>query len=171
MHLAVHLAAVLFFLASGCSACLGCRQIALPRRRILRVLAGLVLWQTIQLLPVQLLAALQIAGLLGRVTVPMGAALQAIVLAGSVGWFVRHTPQPPLARSAGIRSPLPTYLVIAAAVVACSYVVFALDLFTSFPSGSDTMANHLPLALRWLQTGSFALPASQTWRFSLPANA
>jgi hypothetical protein len=171
LHLAVHLAAVFFFLASGCSAYLWCRQIALPRRRILRVLAGLVLWQTIQLLPVQLLAAWQIAGLLGRVTVPMVAALQAIVLAGSVGWFVRHSPQPPLARSVGIRSSFPTYLVIAAAVVACSYGVFAVDSFTSFPSGSDAMAYHLPLALRWLQTGSFALTASQTWQFSLPANA
>src|SRR5258708_3744775 len=56
-------------------------------------------------------------------------------------------------------------------VLAGSYCLFALDVFTSFPSGSDALIYHLPLALRWLQDCSFNLPASGGWPFSLPGNA
>lgn len=66
---------------------------------------------------------------------------------------------------------LPLFLLVSIAIVTCSYLVFALDIFTSFPNGSDAVSYHLPLAVRWLQTGSFAIPVTRVWRFSLPGNA
>ena len=40
-----------------------------------------------------------------------------------------------------------------------------------FPHGSDAVIYHLPLAVRWLQDGSLAIPASRAWRYSMPGNA
>jgi len=71
----------------------------------------------------------------------------------------------------GARSAWPRHILAAAAVLVGSYLVFAINLFSSFPSGSDAIAYHLPVALRWLQSGSLGIPASRAWRFSLPGNA
>lgn len=166
-----HLAVVFFLVASGCSGYVWCRRIPLPRNQALRVLTGLVLWELFELVPVQLLAAMQIAGLVSRVTVPMVAMVQAIILAGSLAWAATHrAPSDLIAQNVSIRRHWPRYLRLSAAVLACSYLVFAADLFTSFPIGPDAIAYHEPMALRWLQTGSLAIPASRAWRFSLPGN-
>jgi hypothetical protein len=170
VHTGVHVTAVFFFLASGWSAYLWCSRLPLPHGKAIRALAGLVLWEALQLLPVQVLAALQIAGLIGGVTVFGIAALQGVLLVASLAWAFTHPPSGSARREAGDRQPWPRYLLGVAAVLGCSYIVFALDLFTSFPSGSDATAYHLPLALHWLQTGSLAIPASRAWRFSLPGN-
>jgi hypothetical protein len=60
---------------------------------------------------------------------------------------------------------------VTAAVLASSYLASAANIFTSFPSGSDALIYHLPLATRWLQEGSLAIPPSGAWRFSMPGNA
>ncbi len=138
----------------------------------MRALSGIVLWQSLQLIPVQFLAALEIVGLLGRVTIADISALQAILLAVSIAWAATHPRRAAgISHSMGARSAWPRHILAAAAVLVGSYLVFAINLFSSFPSGSDAIAYHLPVALRWLQSGSLGIPASRAWRFSLPGNA
>jgi hypothetical protein len=166
-----HVAAVFFFIASGCSAYLWSRLLTFPLDRSIRLLSGIVLWEIIQLVPVHLLAGLQIAGLIARLTIPSLAAFQGAILAGSLVYMVWRRPRPSPERPAGSAPKLPLFLVVSIAILTCSYLVFALDLFTSFPNGSDEIAYHLPLAVHWLQTGSLAIPPTRTWRFSLPGNS
>ena len=167
-----HLAAVFIFIASACSAYLWSRRLPLPPDRSIRLLSGIVLWEIIQLLPVHVLASLQIAGLITRVTIPSLAAFQGAIVAGSLAWtFWRRPWSSPTQHLADIAPKLPRFLIVCIAILTCSYLVFALDLFTSFPNGSDEIAYHLPLAVHWLQTGSLAIPPTRTWRFSLPGNS
>jgi hypothetical protein len=66
---------------------------------------------------------------------------------------------------------LPTYLLACGGILACSYLVFAVNLFTSYPSGWDALAYHFPIALHWLQSGSLRIPVSRGWQYGLPGNA
>ena len=163
-----HLAALFIFVASGCSAYLCCSRLPLPSRRAVRVLAGLVIWELLQLLPVHILAALQISELLARVSPSALALTQAVILAGSITWALYRRPNQSRPH---VSQRWPAYLLWTAAVLAGSYALFALNLFTSYPDGSDALAYHLPLALHWLQSGSLAIPATKAWRFSMPGNA
>jgi hypothetical protein len=169
MPISTRLEALLFFTASGFTAYCCCRRIPLPSNRGVRVLSGLVLWQLIQLLSVHLFAVAQMGGVIERVSVGELALLQAIVLAGTLIWSFKRPPELPT--QGRLFPPVPLYLWISAVVLLASYFAFIADIFTSFPSGPDAIAYHLPLAVRWLQTGSLALPPSHAWRFSLPGNA
>ncbi|MGH9515746.1 MAG: hypothetical protein ACRD3P_08725 [Terriglobales bacterium] len=119
-----------------------------------------------------MLAALQIAGLIAKVTIPSLAALQGAIVIVSLAWTFRKRPRAsPRQDFADAAATLPRFLLVSIAILACSYLLFAADEFTSFPNGSDAVAYHLPLAVHWLQTGSLAIPATRAWRFSLPGNA
>jgi hypothetical protein len=170
LHLDPYFAAF-FFLASGVSAYL-CTQKLIPLGEpALRTLSGLTLWELIQILPVQVLATAQLLGIVGRVTVALLAGSQALVLAAALAWVAAHRGvSQPLFRWPRTHKVWPRYLLAAAFVIFCSYLVFAIDIFSSFPNGSDALTYHLPVALRWLQSGSLAIPASRVWRFSLPGN-
>src|SRR4051794_37033046 len=91
METGTHLAALFVFVASGYSAYLWCNRLP-PCGRALRILTGLVIWELLQLLPVHILAAFQILGLLGRVTVFAVAAAQAVALAISIACALGHRP-------------------------------------------------------------------------------
>jgi hypothetical protein len=171
VSISYHLAAVFFFIASGCSAYLWSHRLPLPRDRSIRLLSGIVLWEIIQLVPVHLLASLQMAGLITRVTIPSLAAFQGLILAGSLAYMVWRRPRLSPEHPGDSAPKLPRFLLVSIAILTCSYLVFALDVFTSFPNGSDAIAYHLPLAVHWLQTGSLAIPPTRAWRFSLPGNA
>ncbi|HET7205961.1 MAG TPA: hypothetical protein VFI95_05205 [Terriglobales bacterium] len=137
-----------------------------------RVMVFLLIWTVLLIFPVQVLAALQIAGLVDKVTIPEGAIFQLVLLAIALGWsrfrpiskkqFVRSTLMP--------RRPIPWYLSASAAALAISYGLFALNLLTSYPFGWDSVSYHLPIAVSWLQQGSLQLPASRVWRLSLSGN-
>lgn len=160
------------FLAPALSSYLWISRLSLPGERNIRVLCAIVLWQSLLLIAIQVLAAFQIAGLLARVTLTETTILQAFLLAASVGWAVTHPSQ--AAGSPGgasERTKWPRFILAATAILAFSYFIFAADLFSSFPDGFDTLAYHLPVALHWLQSGSLAIPASRAWRSSLPGNA
>jgi hypothetical protein len=169
MQIGTHLAALFFFLASGCTAYLCCKRLPLPRGKAVRVLCGLVLWELLQLLPVHILATLQLFGLPIKVAVPTLAIIQAALLAGAVTWTVTQR-QPTYVEVSNLER-WPHYVLVTGALLAGSYCLFALNLFTSYLGGSDALAYHLPLALHWLQTGSFAIPVSKAWRFGMPGNA
>src|ERR1700686_4579214 len=115
--------AAFFFLASAASAYLWTTRLPLPPEPGLRALSFLVVWQLLQLLPVQVLAALQIAGLVGRVTIAALAGLQAVLLAVSVVWATTHRTAPANAPGwIATRRALPPYLLAAAVVLVGSYL-------------------------------------------------
>ena len=66
---------------------------------------------------------------------------------------------------------LPRYLWICIGVIAASYAVFAVNLASSYPTGWDALAYHLPAALRWIQTGTMSIPSYGAWQYALPGNA
>src|SRR5207302_643253 len=102
----------------------------------------------------------------------MLAEMQIVILAGAWIWLRKQrTPPGTTPPQSPPAAQLPTYILVSMVVLASSYSLFALDVFTSFPSGSDALIYHLPLALRWLQDGSLSLPASGVWPLSLPGNA
>ena len=132
------------------------------------VISSIVLWMTLLLLPVHILAGLEIVGVLDSLSVPKIAILQLLLL-GTVLVSTRRFELLPAAR--GAREPIPRFLLWSAAVIAGSYAVFLLDAATSYPKGFDALAYHLPLAVRWLQEGSLQIPASSVWQIAQPANA
>lgn len=132
-----------------------------------------VLWMTLLIVPVQFMAALEIAKLITRVTVSEVALLQLAVLAGAVALSFAYRPLATYSvqeSAAGSHERLPFYLKLSAAIIGGSYLLFAIDVCASFPKGSDTLSYHLPLALRWLQEGSLHIPIDKAWEFSLPGN-
>lgn len=132
-----------------------------------------VLWATLSIVPVQFMGALEIARLITRVSVFEVALWQLAVLAGVVTVSILYrTPATYFVPEPAIATPdrLPFYLQLSAAILGGSYLLFAIDLFTSLPKGSDTLSYHIPLALRWLQEGSLRVPIDKVWEFSLPGN-
>jgi hypothetical protein len=165
------LAAVFVVLASGVSAWLIASRLTLPPGRAVRLLAALVLWEAIEILPVHVLASLQLSGLISRVSISEAAFLQLIIIVVAGIWAARKrcpAKEPTIPDS---KERVPKYVVVAATVLACSYLALAANVFTSFPSGPDALIYHVPLATRWLQEGSLGIPPSGAWRFSMPGNA
>jgi hypothetical protein len=155
------------------SAYLCCKSVSRPKRNGFFLLCLTVLWMTFLILPVQLMGALEIARLIPRVTVSGVAFLQLAVLVAAIALYFRYRPQTTFSAedsSVSNDQRLPSYLKLSAAIVGGSYLVFATNLCTSFPQGSDALAYHIPLALRWLQEGSLRIPVDNAWEFSLPGN-
>jgi hypothetical protein len=175
------MAAILYFLAAAVSAYAWGARLHNPRSfpqgslRLLRLLAVLVLGAVLFLLPVQLMAALQIAGWISSVRLWALVGLQAAILVGTAGWSVVRaglkSKNGPNVRKTDDSGELPTYLLACGGILACSYLVFAVNLFTSYPSGWDALAYHFPVALHWLQSGSLRIPVSRGWQYGLPGNA
>ena len=167
------MAAILYLVFSGASAWLILRGLEVSPLRTIRVLAGLVLWALLYLLPVHLLATLQIAGWIQRVDLKPLAYVEAAVLAAAGIWsFLRRQghPVPSQAEPAAGSPALPTYVVAGIILVAGTALIFAVRLLVSFPDDSDALVYHIPVAVHWLQEGSLRIPDSHVWEFSLPAN-
>lgn len=133
----------------------------------------LTVWAVLLIIPVHVLAGLQLLGILRRVTIAEAAWLSLLLLIVSAMWRGRHATDPThICQSYGqrIAGKLPTYFGLSAGIIACSYLLFAVNLWTSYPNGSDALSYHLPLAVSWLQTGSFRIATSNAWQFTLPGN-
>ena len=152
------------------SAYLCCELVSGSRSKRFFFLCLVVLWLTLLVVPVQFLGALEIAHLITRVTVPKLALLQLGVLAGAVGLSLSYRSRATYSAQESASERLPLYLRLSAAIIGASYLLFAIDLFTSFPTGSDALSYHIPLALRWLQEGSLRVPSDRAWQFCLPGN-
>ncbi len=166
------LASAVIWISSLASAYLCCS--GKSTRRTTFVLGVLTVWVVILIAPIHVLAGLQLLGVLRRVTVDHAVWLNLLIMMGSVLIYKRHHAANPPAicpwsgqRISGI---IPPYLGLSAAILACSYLLFAVNLWTSYAQGSDALSYHLPLAVTWLQTGSFRIVPRQGWEFSLPAN-
>jgi hypothetical protein len=140
-----------------------------------RILAMAVCWTVLQVLPVQLLATLQILGLIRRFSIPQLAGIQLLIFLAAAIWSMRLRPafsQPPATRRAGPEhTGIPATLLVAGAAIGAAYAASAAELLLFYPSGSDALRYHFPLAVRWFQDGSLRIPPSGAWQFSLPANA
>lgn len=159
-------------LASGTSAYLSCARIRAERDRCLGLIAFLVLWAVFLIVPVQVLAGLQMGDVIHKITSWEIAETElAITIVAAAIWFAIPRTHPIGHTRAVARHWVPPFYLIASAGVVCaSYLLGAINLCTSFPQGSDALTYHLPVAVRWLQEGSLQLPASHAWRFSLPGN-
>lgn len=164
------------FVSSLCSAHICCNRFVRPHSRTIVFLSVMVVWVTLLIVPVELLAALQIAQVISRVTVPRVAVLELVVLAGCVILSVVSLPRAALSVKNSavdgleVGERLPPYLKLSAVILGGSYLLFAVDLCTSFPKGVDALSYHIPLALRWLQEGTLRVPADKAWQLSLPGN-
>ncbi len=164
-------------LAPLISAYFCCKSVLRNRNRELFFLCVAVLWMTLSTVPVQFVGAFEITGLITRVTVVEIAWLQLAILVGCTALYFAHgTPAYHLntyslhQSSDGTRERLPLFLKLSVALIGASYLLFAIDLYTSLPKGSDALAYHIPLALKWLQEGSLRFPVSKAWQFSGPGN-
>jgi hypothetical protein len=158
------------FLLSGVSAYIVARRLRLPGRWTVQALAVFILWEAFEIIPVQVLATLQLLHVIERVSIPKTAAIEVFIL-GTVVLWSRLAPRREQVSVDQEPKTIPRYLLLAGGILACSYVAFAINGFTCYPLGSDVLIYHLPITTRWLQEGSLAIPASHAWRFSLPGNA
>ncbi|MGH9366401.1 MAG: hypothetical protein ACRD3M_01845 [Thermoanaerobaculia bacterium] len=139
-----------------------------------RFLLQVVTYTLVVLLPVQCLAAMEIADLPARPSLQAIAVFQ-VVLASLclLGWL---TNRPRLASAAILSRPasrlrFSRLTISCIAVMALCYVVFALDSLTSYPHSWDGNVYHLPMAVRWLQESSLRVDSQSDWRLVLPATA
>jgi hypothetical protein len=125
-----------------------------------------ILYAVLLVVPIHILAALELMNWIGPLRPAFWMMAQAILCAISVA--VTRTagkPFPPLPSLGQYKDLLPP-----ACALACCYGLLLLNLLTSYPGGFDGLVYQLPLALRWLQDGSLALTPGWPWQFSQPAN-
>lgn len=169
------MAAIVYLLAAAVSACLWSRADLPWTTRPLRWISGMVIMSVLVLLPVQAMATLQLLGWVDVIHLWALAGVQVAMLS-AVWLWARKVEERSDREVKGRRATpgfhaMPSYLWICGVVLAASYLVFALNLFTSYPGGSDALTYHLPVALHWLQNGSLRIPSLSTWQYGLPGNA
>lgn len=159
-------------LASGCSAYLCSSRLRAERSRSIALVVFLTLWAVFLIVPVHLVAGLQMAHVVQKITNAEIAEVELVItIVVAAIWFAIPRPSTvPSTQTVLQRWAPPVYLIVCACVASASYLLGAINLCTSFPQGSDAQTYHLPLAVRWLQEGSLQLPASGAWQFSLTGN-
>jgi len=160
---------LLTLLTALLSACVARRRLGPAENGPLGWLVTLVLFGVYHLLPVQLVAAAEIAGLIGQVTFPALTAVGALGLAATFA-----LPRRPVALAA-VRGEVrpaaaPGFTAALAAVCVAAWALFGTNAIVSYAFGWDSLTYHLPLAASWLQAQSLAIPPSADWQFSMPAN-
>ena len=140
-------------------------------RRSLASLATLVVLATGWLVALHLVATLNL--LFGHpaitattiILAPLTGMLVSAFVLSRIG--VIQTPEPVHGKPATI----PRALVLVLALAAIPYAALLLASFWSFPNGTDAIAYHINVALKWLQNGSFRIDPALGWEYSLPGNA
>src|ERR1700758_2138768 len=148
-----------------------------------RYLAAMVLWAVFVIVPVHVAAAFQMAGWISTIRLwPLGAAQLLILVLCVLGSSRLVTAHPdkgvsrpdqavPVGTEGNWKDSFPAYLWVCTGVLAASYAVFYANLASSYPTGWDALAYHLPVALRWIQTGTMSIPTYGAWQYALPGNA
>jgi len=138
------------------------------------ILMGLVLYVGLFIIPIHIIATLQLIGLFDAFSLLHIAIFDTLIL---LSLYVWHYFKPTATGSEAVKFSLLSYIkelpksvLISFGIVASCYLVFASNLFTSYPQGPDGIYYRLPLAVRWLQNGSLSIPPN-TWRYALPGNA
>ena len=137
-------------------------------------LARVVVYAVFHLLPIQLLAALELMHVTRAVTPLRVAIFDLLILAVLLAYRLRHPASfeiaAPATSTSARLSALPASVRIGGTVIAACYGVFLLNMIASYPTGTDAISYHLPVAVRWLQEGSLRIPSSKEWHFGLPGN-
>lgn len=166
--------AILSLISPAFSTAMCCRRLGTGESRSLNVLIYLVVYVLLFIIPVQLISALQLLGVIKAFSLLHIALLDLFILTGF--WIgsrlINHSHQTTFVRSSFISflKNLPKPVLGSFIIVTLCYLTFAIDLFTSYPQGPDGIYYRLPLAVRWLQEGSLRIPP-HTWRYALPGNA
>jgi hypothetical protein len=173
------IASALIWFASAISSYLACKFLLPSSSRSTFALSFLTVWTACLIVPIELLAGFQLCALLPRIGIATIALAQAVILVACLAWYfgrrrVDHSDIDVQNKTNADAIPAltrqPLFLKLSAAIIAASYLLFLIDLLASFPQGSDALSYHLPVAARWLRTGSFLIPSTQAWQFSLPGN-
>jgi|GEM_PF-1930268 len=137
------------------------------------ILIGLVLYVSLFTIRVHVIATLQLIGLFDAFSLLYIAIFDTLILLSLYAWgYFKPTTDSESGKFSLLSyfKELPKSVLISLGIVAGCYFVFASNLFTSYPQGPDGIYYRLPLAVRWLQSGSLSIPPS-TWRYALPGNA
>lgn len=152
----------------------GGRALAGEAHPVDRLLVGVTLAVTVLLAAVHLPALAEILGGMARVR-PSAMAMVSLALAGAIWVLLRPHPvsSSPASSPAGAAmvsiGGVPVSLRAAVGALLGLYALVLVEGLTSPPAGWDARVYHLPVALRWLHTGSLAIPGPD-WRFALPGN-
>jgi hypothetical protein len=174
-----------YLLLAACSAWLASDCFRTVSRRMVRCLAAMVLWAVFVIVPVHLAAVARMAGWITQIRLWPLAVAQLLILMLCVVAVVRRrlltghhhegVSRPahpvPLGTQEKARHIFPTYIWVCMGALAASYAVFGANLASSYPTGWDALAYHLPVALRWMQTGTMSIPSYGSWQYALPGNA
>ena len=171
--------AVLSLLLPAFSTWLLSRRMRFWNDGIARTLTAVTVFVILHLLPIHLLGALELARVIASVTLFKIALAEGFVFVLVLLYVVFRSPIPEgigrrsqraIAAAAYLHS-LQSFVLIGGALVATCYGVFLVNLLVSYPTGTDAVSYHFPIAVRWLQEGSLRIPSSKEWHFGLPGNA
>ena len=145
-----------------------CYRALAGRGRPVALLAALTVFLLSHVLPAQLLASLEMAGWVRRFG--FGGVLVIQLLTLPLLWFRVWKKIPEPAAYEPIPEAPATSLRLAGGIVAACYLAFAVNRLSSYPGGWDSLAYHLPMAVRWLQEGTLRMTTLQSFHLNLPAN-
>lgn len=158
----------------GVSAYIIWRQLSLSLHSQTKLLTALVVFLFFHLLPVHLAATFEVFGLFDSVSLSHIVFIQFVIVFGLLMFtyrsrhFLYGLPKSPLLLKA--LTELPRYIQAVLLILTTTFLVFALNLLTTYPSGFDALNYHFPVATRWMQEQSFRIPPSMDWHYSLPGN-
>jgi len=146
-------------------------------RRVTGFLAGSVVYVTLVLMPVHFFEILRVSGVVDSLAPHYAAFFHIIALAFlgalSAGWWRKshETGAGPAVLQPPAHGRIPLAYRICLAIVGLCWAAFAAKALSSYPQGVDSLAYHLPVAVRWLQDRTLTMPASHAWSYCLPGNA
>lgn len=134
----------------------------------------LVFWLCNLIVPLQLLAALDLAGLSSPLNLNHLFLCDALVFACVLTYWWRRAKVPATRVRGGISLrpwPLtPWHVTVGLLLILCVYVALAARMAFTYPDRYDAMAYHYPVALRWLQEGTLRINPGFNWHASMPGN-
>ena len=151
-----------------------CRHFGLSSQTQTSALTSLLVFFLLVLLPVHVLATIELYGRLGSVTLPRIAMAQfvsflIVLICCRRSLFLTHNPL-----KFGlwkIFSESPRYIQACAVILFIVMSVFTINRLSGFPyKGYDAMTYQFLVATLWFQEQSLRLPSHLVWQYCLPGN-
>ena len=136
-------------------------------------LIALVAFHLFTIIPVQLVAAAELVGLIESVNLKSISLVSTAICIFAVGFHILMGTGDRQAEILRDRVPMRIaswLLVSIVAIISVAWLCFAIDTVASYDLGWDGLAYHLPMIVTWMQEESFAIPEISRWQHSLPAN-